>query len=729
MSKQYSVDDILAEVSAKKAKSEPQPAVVSPARPASPPPFSLSGMEEALPNPQAAVSPKAEQPTRMDLPLSGKPPVGDRGATRVIPALSHQEDNLLAQRQKKIEEFMQRSSIEREEEPVIPPKSISFDKKGKKAAPPSKGKRSEPKQRAKPKGLEEGEYSSPEDADTVLRELDAISRSLTTRMIINALCFAGLLYFSLCNLFALPMPTVAAPETNMQLYLMVNLVLLLLSTLFSATVLGGGLTALLHLQADHDSPAAMAVLAVVTHAVACVVNPDFVKVGQAHLYFAVAALILLMNAVGKILVITRIRQNFELLQNGSSFYGQYVLEDHRLSDELCAGQGLEQPCVGYSRPVGFASRFVELSYTDDYSESINKIISPLFLLFGLGLSALSALAFGQSGMQALTVFTVVLCMASPLTVTFVGALPLLRASNVLTQEGAMISGYEAVDEYDKINALVLDALELYRSENVTLHGIKTFERGRVDEAIVSAASMMIAADGLLKDVFLGVIGGDRSLLQPVENLTLQEGGMTARVAGEEILIGSRTLMEAFGVSAPSIDYERKFVTKGRDTLYLATQGEITAMFVVSYQPSAQARSYINRIAGNEPSLLVRSTDPNITAERISKDFEYPVDYIRILPADTLARLSKYTGTTARGDAYVLSAQKNSGLRLLSAIYSVKQSINWGTVVQLSGLIIGYALTAFLAFTSSIGKMGFVQLMLYQVIWSLAVLILANAKKI
>ena len=320
-------------------------------------------------------------------------------------------------------------------------------------------------------------------------------------------------------------------------------------------------------------------------------------------------------------------------------------------------------------------------------------------------------------------------MGSPLTITLVGSVPLMRATAKLSLDNAYISGYDAVDAFDEVNAVTLNVLELYPSKNVTLNGIKSFAEGRVDEDIVNAASLMVAADGVLKDVFLKVINYKEEMLLPVSELKVFDGGIYAKVGENPIVIGSRELMNEFEIKCPSADYEHKYVKSGRDILYISVNSEVSAMFVVTYQKSEEAQRNMDKLASREPSLLVVSSDPNLTPERIGHDFDYPEEFIRIIPSDLLDTLNDISSPCERDDALVISCGRLSVLRMLTSVFSIKKSITTATVLQLAGLVIGYALTAFLAFTGSIQSLGFIQLMIFQIFWALVVIVFPNIKSI
>ena len=82
---------------------------------------------------------------------------------------------------------------------------------------------------------------------------------------------------------------------------------------------------------------------------------------------------------------------------------------------------------------------------------------------------------------------------------------------------------------------------------------------------------------------------------------------------DRILIGSRALLAAHGIEPPSQDYEDKYLLGGKSIVYLASGGDLIAMFIVSYNSDKRRALELQRMEENGISLIVRNCDANITA--------------------------------------------------------------------------------------------------------------------
>lgn len=568
---------------------------------------------------------------------------------------------------------------------------------------------------------EEDEYNSPKDAPQVREDIWALRNKILVRVVVTTLCFLVLFYLAVSNFTSLlPLPSLIFPETKMANFIMANLALLLISILSSATVIGNGLISLFTLQADQDTPTALAAIVTFAHGIALAVNPNYITFGQGHFYFVAAALILMFNAIGSYLMILRIWNNFKIASGTEQKRGFYVTDEPDIAHEITMGQDLEQPVVAYTAPVSFPQGFLRMSYSS--SDGINKITTPLFLVFALVITGVSFFVFEASAMNALTYFTAMILISCPLTSALMVNLPLMRAAKRLGPHGSYITGDESINEIEPANALVVESSDLYPGRYGVLYGIKPLDNTLIDQSITDMASVMCHINGSLKLALMNVISNDQSMLKVVEQVSYVEGkGMVVNIEGRTVLIGNRELLLHYGIEAPTREYEFK-LTKGlRSTLYITNNDQPAAIFVVGYNPDPALVKTLKTLNKRGIALCVRSYDPNITVEKIAEDYRYKPAYINTIGSQALVPLGKLTAKRSKSKAYVMVGEDSHSLfSAFAMVYSLKRSITFALVLQLVGLVLGYAAIAFLSFTGSITNMSFVHLVLYQLLWALMV---------
>ncbi|MEG2915325.1 MAG: hypothetical protein RR839_02685, partial [Oscillospiraceae bacterium] len=323
-----------------------------------------------------------------------------------------------------------------------------------------------------------------------------------------------------------------------------------------------------------------------------------------------------------------------------------------------------------------------------------------------------------------------MCICAPLTTTIIGNKPLNIISKKLAKDGAVISGYQALEEFDDVTTITVDANELFTGGTVILHGIKSFSESRIEEAIIDAASVSCKASGLLMDIFMEMIEHKQNLIKDVDNLIYEdEMGISAWVDGKRVLIGNRQLMTNHGINPPDIAYENKFRRDGREVVYLANSGELTAMFVISYKGSEEMADYLNELAIKGVSLSVYTTDPNITSKKIQEIFEYPANLITIMSSKVHADFNEAACDRDKAPAKIIyTGSLVAKIKAICAVISGKGAIVLGTILQLIGIVFGYAIVAFLSFTGKMPLLSFEILIGYQLIWGFLVSVLPSMRK-
>lgn len=580
-----------------------------------------------------------------------------------------------------------------------------------------------------PVKLEMDEYSSPADAAGVKKDLDTIRGSLMLRFAVNTLCALALLYMGLAQSLPLPLPEFIAPDTATGTYMLVSLIILAAAALVSHRTISHGLIGMFTLKANNDSLAAIAVVASFMQGTALFLTPSAYG-GNVHVYFAVAAIGLLFNVVGKLFTIGRITGNFRFISSPVQKYTVQNLSRRELAREFTWDMNIDEPYVSYSEKVGFIDGYIEQAYAEDSTENIAKITVPIIFVGSIVVAAVSYI-FGKDLYAALSTFAAVLAISSPITATIVGSLPQHKAYRALTRGGAALTGYNAVEKFSDTNVVLADACELFTSDEVLLHNIKTFEKNRIDEAILDASSVLCVCNGAVKNIFLRIIQGNTKMLRPVENLVYEDAmGVSAWVGGKRILIGNSDLMKHHGIDTPSRDYEAKYRTEDRDILYLANSGELTAMFVISYVRNDAVDAALSDLERKGISVVVKSVDPNLTAAKIAKIYDLPEEMLRILPAKLHSDFDSLAKERKSEKGYLVHTGSFAGFaRAVSAASGVKIATNIGLIIQIVGMVLGYTLITFFSFMGSMEQATMTTVLLYQVVWGAAVWLFSALRRI
>ncbi|MBR5559599.1 MAG: cation-translocating P-type ATPase [Oscillospiraceae bacterium] len=575
------------------------------------------------------------------------------------------------------------------------------------------------------------EYRSPADARVVWQDLVSQKSGLLVRLMMTGLCGLVLTYLALSYEYPLPLPTFLWPETHLRTYFIVNMVLTALAVLINSNTVGGGLISLITFKADNDAFAAMASIASLVQSVALLVAPERFAGSGLHFYTPVAVMILFFNIIGKMSFAGRIMRNFRTVAGERRAHSATMLVSSKeMARDMTRGQNLDFPQIVYSVKTGFFSNFLELSYEEDYSDGVARVLAPVSFIASL-LVALVSFLFNKNAFTALSVFAASACICAPVGAQLVGNLPQGRLSKVLSREGAMVSGYGAVDRLSRANAVAMRCSDLFPAESITLHRIKTFRRTALDEAIIDAASVICSCESTLSGIFNQMVGGRTDMLKPVENLVCEDGmGLSAWVSGKRVLIGNRELMHQHGIELPGWEVESQLQLEGSNLLYLANSGQLTAIYVLGYGCNRDIAEALEELADRDMTLVVYTTDPNITPGLIDSVLGYPAELVKILPAKLHNSFEELTQSRESVPAYTAhNGGVDQFVYTITAAENCRSAITFGAILQLVFVIVGFALITFMAFMQKISVISWMLVGLFQLVCGMLACLLPNMRRL
>jgi|LSQX01.1.fsa_nt_gb cation transport ATPase len=470
------------------------------------------------------------------------------------------------------------------------------------------------------------DFCSYEDAEAVRSELVYRRRTGWLQLILTSI-------FTLTLFVSAVLYYLNWESINPVLFIGFNLFLMAITALLNHRSFGDGLKSLIRFKADTDSIITIVVSVTLINTILQFLNIDVVTGGKAVILTPVAATALFLGALGRQMLIIRVVSNFRFVSYRQEKYAAHIVENRKTASEIGrAAVAIGDPIVCYLEKTDFLTRFLENSYDPDTGSNALHIYVPC----ALGASAVLAAVFGimrGSIIDTLTVFASAVCISLPIGALTAVNFPVLRSARRLLRHGAMLVGWRAAEEFGDIHALATDALEVFPSESVLLHGIKTFAGARIDEAILDAAAVSIAAGGPLSSVFRRIIQNRTDILKEVDTLVYeQDMGMSGWVGGRRVLIGNRRLLENHGVDVPSRDYEARYTKDNRRIVYLSTAGELSAMFVISYVADQGIAKALKGMCKSGITLLVRTCDPNVTEELICQEYDLDPYYVEVMAA-------------------------------------------------------------------------------------------------
>ena len=571
----------------------------------------------------------------------------------------------------------------------------------------------------------EDAVSPEEHAETELTEPEAtadklhrMSAELTLRCVLGGILAVVLLHFGLVSDGLLPAMAALDPDAAPAAFYGANLLLLAASLCVGFPVLRDGLNGLRGRSSSETMPALAAVAALV-QAVTAMLNANVYRgTTGISLLSGMAALGLFLALLGSRVMLAAVKGGYELVTNGVEFEGAYRAKDKDLLRALARDLEQKDPWVLLSRPMmKEADGFVEQSLSERASERRARKVS--YILLGVALlSGVLFLLAGAGWNKAAAAMAAVLCMGAPLSSTLIAGVASLRLQRAAAAVGAVVPGWQAIEQLGGIDTLQIDADDLFTADSAQLEDIRIFKGGRIDRAILYAASVLNQSGGTLQGLFRQIIEDRTDILFPVKDLEIHRGlGFAAWCDNNHIQIGTRRFLEQEGVALPDEDYENQHSKNGElQILYLAVSGNVHAMFVIRYVGGRNIARSLAALQQENIRLLVTSLDPSLTAKHITEAYRLPEGMVTLLDQEQCAALEAAPAEDAPCCMYHQKgfASLTGGLRAADKAQNAETT---ATTVQMVSVLFSVAIAVLLTSARSIWQLPVTYVLMYQAAWS------------
>ena len=571
----------------------------------------------------------------------------------------------------------------------------------------------------------EDAVSPEEHAETELTEPEAtadklhrMSAELTLRCVLGGILAVVLLHFGLVSDGLLPAMAALDPDAAPVAFYGANLLLLAASLCVGFPVLRDGLNGLRGRPSSETMPALAAVAALV-QAVTAMLNANVYRgTTGISLLSGMAALGLFLALLGSRVMLAAVKGGYELVTNGVEFEGAYRAKDKDLLRALARDLEQKDPWVLLSRPMKEADGFVEQSLSERASERRARKVS--YILLGVALlSGVLFLLAGAGWNKAAAAMAAVLCMGAPLSSTLIAGVASLRLQRAAAAVGAVVPGWQAIEQLGGIDTLQIDADDLFTADSAQLEDIRIFKGGRIDRAILYAASVLNESHGTLKGLFRQIVEERTDILFPVKDLEQHHGlGFSAWCDNNRILIGTRRYLEQEGVPLPDEEYEMQHSKNGElQILYLAVSGNLHAMFVLKYVGGRNVARSLAVLQKENIRLLVTCQDPSLTAHHITEAYRLPEGMITVLDQEQCNAI-KAAPEDPEDTCCMIHlkafASLTGGLQAADQAQNAESS---ATTVQMVSVLFSIIIAALLTSAGSIWELSVATVLMYQAAWS------------
>ncbi len=448
------------------------------------------------------------------------------------------------------------------------------------------------------------------------------------------------------------------------------------------------------------------------------------------LFAPVAVLLLFFNYLGKLLFSKAVEGNFDIISKSDEHYAAFAVKNKQLTNMVCSGIKEHKPSLLVSRPTSLMRGFMRHSFSSTISDVYGRKFSIILLLMAIACAAVAALNKIEIT-YILSAFAGALCIGAPLSCTLVYAIPALKLQRSSAKYGAAVPGASAVQSLGLCNTVLLRSRDLFPSENVILHFIKPFEKKRIDLAVLYAASIVYENCETLADTFLNMVDNDTNALFEVTHAETEFNlGVTGNIDDKKIIFGNRDMMRRYQINMPSLEYERSFTDNGdKCAIYLAVNGELYSMFVVSYEPNKIAATTLKVLTHSGINALIYSNDFNISQKLITSVYHISPEMIKILSQSEKDMLTSQTEYIPESEGYMIHKNTiRSFIGGLRAASKASQREKLANTVEFAGVLFAMLIAIVLSFTGVLVSLSLYLVLIYQLAWCAITLLPITFKK-
>ena len=369
---------------------------------------------------------------------------------------------------------------------------------------------------------------------------------------------------------------------------------------------------------------------------------------------------------------------------------------------------------GACKQKGSLPGFYTAAVRDDLPLLWCTAILPVIFVGTVVFAGLSS--FGQGrGQDFLLCWSAILTAASPLALPLCFPLPFSALARTLHRSGSAVAGWLGAERISARRSMILTDADLFPPGTVRLNGIKVFATTLPDAAAYAAALAEASGSGLAR-LFEGLARSEGAPSLTAQDFSFyEEGGWAGTIRGESVLLGSAAFLRKMDVRLPAS-------LNLKTGLFLSVDRELAAVFAVKYLPGESVDWALRMLRRGRVTPILASRDMNITPALLQRKFDRKVK-VEYPPLAARVALSEQEGGRGLPRAILLRegllpfAETVTGSRRLCS--AARRSTVLGLLSSAAGALLAY----YLCMNASFSLMGPVTMLVFLLLWLLAVLLL------
>ena len=370
---------------------------------------------------------------------------------------------------------------------------------------------------------------------------------------------------------------------------------------------------------------------------------------------------------------------------------------------------------GAVKQHGSSVTFYNRTVREDVAARWQHLLLPVVFVGSLVFALLASVGQGK-GQNFLWCWSAILTAGSALALPFVYSLPYLRIAKRMGISGSAVAGFYGAQQLSYSKEILVTDQDLFPPGTIRLGTPKIISEDR-RKAASYAGSLAIAYDCGWSRLFSSYMVNERGRREHLEHFHIHdEGGVSASIYGETTILGTAPLLRRMSVRLPK-SLERK------NALYLSIDGELVAIYPLDYKPADSVGWALHAMHRNGITPLFITRDPNLTLRGIKSFFGTDGGGL-MLDLNERLNLSAEKAEDLRPNALLYREGLAPYMEAVAGSKRLCRAVRWGNTITLLGSVAGTLLSFYLMFVDRISLLTPGQLMLFLLLWTLPVFLLA-----
>lgn len=466
-------------------------------------------------------------------------------------------------------------------------------------------------------GYDGKEYTSRSQTASVKSEYARDKFRMIIRLGATAL-FAILL--CVYDIFGKSFGGVLDPTVYPVVNVMISLQLLLVAAAFSVKRLFAGVNAIFKGDLNVHSISALAVtVAVIYDVILAIAVPKTFT-----LYNFPASICLFLGAIHDYFVLEREICTFDRLSSWNSILTLERIDSAELASELGEGGVGEE-----GDTVGQAFRLRKGEFVENYFRHVNRHhpISKMLAFFVTPAVALAfvlffvSLASDKSFAEAANAFVSVALFSLPAFMLVSMSFPFYTLVTKNMSSDSVILSEADVNEHRRLDTVVFEEADLFDETSLTINRISVCDKNQMQDVfdiMCGVSAMYNKIGGRIAGAFRASTS-DGDTPAEVTVLRVEDGGFEGMAEGRHYCVGSDAYLTSKGVSVMRY-YDDKYIASnpGGVVLHIAVDGTAVFKLYLTYSISPSNLSLINELSATKTRIIMRTIDPNVNLDLISR---------------------------------------------------------------------------------------------------------------